>query len=124
MLGNGEEEMIRFLTFFAVVVGLVMYFYYTTRPRSVRGTGPKNLQRRPSKQALYDFNEFWIQVYDTDSADEALKIQVKFHDMNIQCFLYEQGKKDVYGNIPKHYGISVPRKSFEKAQSALAQINF
>ena len=122
MLGNGEEQMIRFLTFLAVVVGLVVYFYLTTRPRAIRETVPKNPPRRPAKQPLYDLNDFWIQVYDTDSADEARKIQVKFHDMSIQCFLYEQGKKDVYGNIPKHYGISVPRKSFEKAQSILAQI--
>ena len=121
MLGNGEEEMIRFVTFLAVVLGLVVYFYFSSRPHRIEERVPKPSSKRPSKGALFD--EFWVQVYDTDSIEEARKIQLKFHDMNIPCFLYEQGKKDVYGNLLKHYGISVPRKSSEKAQSVLAQIS-
>ena len=69
-----------------------------------------------------EVEDFWVQVYDTDSSDEARKIQARFNDLGIQCFLYEQGKKDVYGNALKHYGISVPRRAAEKAQSVLAQI--
>ena len=63
----------------------------------------------------------WSQVYDTDSAEEARQIQQKFQNQSIECLLYEQGKKDVYGNLLKRYGISVPRPSVEKAQALLCE---
>ncbi len=115
--------MIRFITFLVVMGGLMLYFYLTSRPRRFNVGAPpafKAKGKRPAKGPLFD--DFWIQVYDTDSAEEARKIQSRFHDMNIQCFLYEQGKKDVFGNRMKHYGISVPRRNSEKAQEILAQI--
>lgn len=117
-----ELEMIRFLTFLIVIAGLILYFYMTTRPRRREEAVFKNKPKRASAPKSSPFDDFWVQVYDTDSAEEARKIQAKFHDMNIQCFLYEQGKKDVYGNKLKHYGISVPRRNSEKAQEILAQI--
>lgn len=112
--------MIRLLTFLIVIAGLALYFYLTTRPRVHREPSLKHKIKRAPKGVLSD--DFWVQVYDTDSAEEARKIRHKFQDMNIQCFLYEQGKKDVYGNLLKHFGISVPRKTAERAQQILAQI--
>ena len=116
-----DETMIRFMTFVIVIVGLAVYFYVTSRPKE---QSKERVLKAKKKQApkVGSFDEFWVQVYDTDSTDEARKIQAKFRDMGIQCFLYEQGKKDVYGNVLKHYGISVPRVNSDKAQSILAEI--
>ena len=111
--------MVRFVTFLGVMATLVLYFYWTSRTRVYKEPDLRNKLKKQKHAALDDF---WVQVYDTDSIEEARKIQFKFQDMNIQCFIYEQGKKDVYGNALKHYGISVPRKASEKAQSVLAQI--
>lgn len=66
--------------------------------------------------------EIWTQVYDTDSLEDAKKIQRKFLDTEIPCLVYQQGKKDVYGDRLKHYGISVPREVMEKAQTLLTRI--
>lgn len=112
--------MIRFLTFLIVIGGLILYFQMTARPK--RSAEPALKAKKKGAPPGTRADEFWVQVYDTDSADEARKIQAKFHDLGIQCFLYEQGKKDVYGNVLKHYGISVPRQNSEKAQSILSQI--
>ena len=115
-----EDMLIRFSTFVIVIAGLAAYFYWSSRQD--RRWPPTVSVKKMRSQKRPEAEDFWLQVYDTDSAEEARKIQTRFHDLGIQCFLYEQGKKDVYGNVPKHYGISVPRKSSEKAQSVLAQI--
>ena len=106
-----------FTYLFIFLIGYLVVFYWRRRQIELPKEGSGKHKFRPKLE-----KGLWVQVYDTDSADEARKIQNKFHDMNIQCFLYEQGKKDVFGSLLKHYGISVPRKSFEKAQSVLAQI--
>jgi hypothetical protein len=114
-----DDAMIRFITFLVVIFGLGVYFYWTSRPRVFEPSLKAKRKRQPPAAAP---GEFWVQVYDTDSADEARRIQARFHDLGIQCFLYEQGRKDVYGNVMKHYGISVPRRVLEKAQSVLSEI--
>lgn len=114
--------MIRFLTFLFVIAGLAVYFYLSSRPQPPLDSAPGPKKKRAPKAAADE--EFWIQVYDTDSSDEARRIQAKFHDLGIQCFLYEQGKKDVFGNVLKHFGISVPRRLSDRAQSILAQFTF
>jgi len=120
ILNEGNSEMVRFLTFIIVVVGLAVYYYLTNRPKREFIPKPKQTKKISSGQNMLG-DDIWIQVYDTDSKEEAFKIQLKFKDLGIQCFLYEQGKKDVFGNIPKHYGISVPHQHAQKAQSILSE---
>ncbi len=114
--------MIRFVTFVLVLAVLILWFWLTWRPRRAMGAGgvsaPK-LTKRPSRKS--PSSEFWTQVYDTDSAEEARQIQEKFQSQGIECLLYEQGKKDVYGNLLKRYGVSVPRESVAKAQALLCE---
>lgn len=114
-----DETMTRLLIFLVVIAGLVMLYRFSSRPKVPR---EKNLKLKPiRKEKTGSKDDFWVQVYDTDSADEAKNIRLKFLDIGLQCFIYEQGKKDVYGNTPKHFGISVPRQHTAKAQSVLAE---
>ncbi len=111
--------MTRLLIFMVVIAGLVILYRFSSRPKRPKKITPKT--RPIKKESVKSGDDFWMQVYDTDSVDEAKNIRVKFMDIGIQCFIYEQGKKDVYGNALKHFGISVQRQHTAKAQSVLAE---
>lgn len=117
-----DDPMIRLVTFFIVlaIVGLLfLKSWKSAQPTSQAPSAPKP-KPRPKRSAASE--EFWMQVYDTDSVEDARKIQRKFFDSEIPCLVYQQGKKDVYGDRMKHYGISVPREAMEKAQNLLTRI--
>ena len=64
----------------------------------------------------------WVQVYDTDSFDEIKSLQAHLEEEEIECFIYEQGRKDIYGNQLKGYGIAVPRTSVGLAQRIIGRM--
>lgn len=114
--------MVRLVTFFIVlaIVGLLfLKSWKSAQPASQAPAAPKS---KPRTKRSVASEEFWMQVYDTDSMEDAKKIQRKFFDSEIPCLVYQQGKKDVYGDRMKHYGVSVPREVTEKAQNLLAKI--
>lgn len=118
-----EDPMVRLVTFFVVLAIIALLFLKSWKtaqpaaPAAAAASKPKPRAKRPAVP-----EEFWTQVYDTDSAEEARKIQRKFFDSEIPCLVYQQGKKDVYGDKLKHYGISVPKEVMEKAQNLLTKI--
>jgi hypothetical protein len=117
--------MFRLVTFFIVltVVGLLfLKSWKSAQPQSQAPSTPKQPAPRPRAKRTSPPDEIWMQVYDTDSLEEAKKIQRKFFDSEIPSLVYQQGKKDVYGDRMKHFGISVPREVMEKAQNLLAKI--
>lgn len=119
-----EDPMVRLATFFIVmtIIGLLfLKSWKSTRPAAQVPAAQINKPKpRPKRTAVSE--EFWMQVYDTDSMEDAKKIQRKFFDSEIPCLVYQQGKKDVYGDKMKHFGVSVPREVTEKAQNLLAKI--
>ena len=64
----------------------------------------------------------WVQVYDTDSLDEIKSLQARLEEEEIECFMYEQGRKDIHGNQLKGYGIVVPRTSVPLAQKVISRM--
>lgn len=115
--------MVRLLVFFAVMtlVGVLFFkSWKSVRPASQMPLSMPKPKSRPKR--MVQSEEFWMQVYDTDSMEDAKKIQRKFFDSEIPCLVYQQGKKDVYGDRMKHFGVSVPREVAEKAQNLLAKI--
>lgn len=64
----------------------------------------------------------WVQVYDTDSFDEIKSLQAHLEEEEIECFIYEQGRKDIHGNQLKGYGIAVPRTSVGIAQRIIGRM--
>ena len=65
--------------------------------------------------------EIWVQVYDTDSLEETQALQARLQEEELECFIYEQGRKDVHGNMLKGFGIAVPRTSVSLAQKVIAR---
>ena len=64
----------------------------------------------------------WVQVYDTDSVDDAKRILARLEEEELECILYEQGRKDVHGNALKGFGIAVPRSLVSRAQNLLSRM--
>lgn len=64
----------------------------------------------------------WVQVYDTDSFDEIKSLQAHLEEEEIECFIYEQGRKDIHGNQLKGYGIAVPKTSVGLAQRIIGRM--
>lgn len=114
--------MVRLATFFIVLVVVGLLFFKSWKSAQPASQAPPAPKAKPRPKRSSVLEEFWMQVYDTDSLDDAKKIQRKFFDSEIPCLVYQQGKKDVYGDRMKHYGISVPREVMEKAQNLLARI--
>lgn len=66
--------------------------------------------------------EPWIQVYETASGDDAHLIQARLQEAEVDCLVYEQGKKDIYGNSLKGIGIIVPKSAVPLAQKIISQM--
>lgn len=64
----------------------------------------------------------WIQVYDTDSMEDAKRIEARLEEEELDCILYEQGRKDIHGNAMKGFGIAVSRTSVSRAQNVISRM--
>ena len=80
-------------------------------PRPSRGFRPK---RNPA--------DTWVQVYETASMDEGRLLQARLQEEEVECVLYEQGKKDIHGNALKGIGIAVPRTEMPHAQRIISRM--
>lgn len=119
--------MVRLMIFFIVLAAVGYLLFRSWRSAQPRTSQPASApkpqsQSKPRAKKSAVPEEIWAQVYDTDSLEDAKKIQRKFFDAEIPCLVYQQGKKDVYGDRMKHFGISVPREVLEKAQHLLTRI--
>ena len=66
--------------------------------------------------------EVWTQVYETAEPDEARMLQARLQEEEIECVLYEQGKKDIHGHPLKGIGIAVPKSSVSHAQRIISRM--
>ncbi len=66
--------------------------------------------------------EMWVQVYETASLEEARVFQARIQEEEIDCILYEQGKKDIHGNSSKGIGIAVPKTAVPHAQGIISRM--
>lgn len=120
-----DNPMVRLVIFFIVLAAVGLLFLKSLKsanPQTRQLSAPKAALKPRVKKTAGPSDEIWTQVYDTDSLEDAKKVQRKYFDSEIPCLVYQQGKKDVYGDRMKHYGISVPREMMEKAQNLLAKI--
>jgi len=105
-----------YLLIFSVIFFLIRKF--SSKSKTDKTESVKLPIRRFGKKT----REMWVQVYDTDSLDEAEAIQVRLEEEDLNCFIYEQGRKDVHGNPLKGFGITVPRSSVARAQNIIARM--
>lgn len=66
--------------------------------------------------------EPWVQVYETSSTEDAHLIQARLQEEEVECLIYEQGKKDIHGNPLKGIGIAVPKSSVPLAQKVISRM--
>ena len=64
----------------------------------------------------------WVQVYETAYWEEAQQIQSRLEEEGIECILYEQGKKDIHGNMLRGIGVAVPKPTVSFAQKIISRI--
>lgn len=112
--------MIKFLVYL-LVVGACLYFLswwgrrqHAVEAAPVKGPKPFRAKRNPG--------EIWVQVYETASADEGRMLQARLQEDELECVLYEQGRKDIHGNPLKGIGIAVPKTLASHAQRIISRI--
>lgn len=109
---------------YGILLGIVGYALFLLR-RVMRGeftstnkpTPKANLRFRPR-----NVREPWVQVYETASTDDAHLIQARLQEEEVECLIYEQGKRDIQGNPLKGIGIVVPKSSLPLAQKIISRM--
>lgn len=99
------------------LLGLLGYIFWVWRRQNgfsfPQGGEPKKLPFRGKLNP----REMWIQIYETASVDEARMLQARLQEEEMECVVYEQGKKDIHGNISKGIGVAVPKTLINRAQT-------
>ncbi|MDP3919619.1 MAG: hypothetical protein Q8R76_02285 [Candidatus Omnitrophota bacterium] len=67
--------------------------------------------------------EMWVQVYETATVDEARVLQARLQEEEVECIVYEQGKKDIHGNEPMGVGLAVPKSALRQAQGIITRMS-
>jgi len=114
----------RMLIYF-LLFGSILYLLWAwgrgqhTAPSSEPGASSKPKYRFRSKKSP---GEAWVQVYETASMQEARMLQARLQEEEVECILYEQGKKDIHGNLLKGIGVAVPKTAVPHAQSIISRM--
>lgn len=49
-------------------------------------------------------------------------MQARLQEDEVECILYEQGKKDIHGNLLKGIGIAVPKTQTPHSQRVISRM--
>lgn len=121
--------MTRFLIYL-MLLGMVLYaLSMWGRRRELDGGSPdlltgNNSNPKPNRWFRSKRNpmETWMQVYETASLQEARSLQARIQEEEIECIVYEQGKKDIHGNVLTGIGIAVPKTAAPQAQRIISRM--
>lgn len=109
---------------YGILLGIIGYAIFLWKragekvfpqPASPAQKASQRYRSRPSREP-------WAQVYETASMDEAHMIQARFQEEEVDCVLYEQGKKDLQGQSLKGIGVAVPKSSLPLAQKIISRM--
>ncbi|OQA58300.1 MAG: hypothetical protein BWY42_00007 [Candidatus Omnitrophica bacterium ADurb.Bin277] len=103
-----------------IVLAIALVYFISQRERKISPSADESATN-PEKAVISGKNptEIWKQVYETASMEEARQVRDRLESEKIPCILYEQGKKDIHGNLLKGIGIAVPASATERAQSSI-----
>lgn len=107
---------------YGVLLGIVGYALLLWKKMA---SGETILPKIPKANQRYrprNTREPWVQVYETASSEDAYLIQARLQEAELECLVYEQGKKDIYGNSLKGIGIIVPKSAVPLAQKIISQM--
>lgn len=123
--------MIRLLTYL-LIFGTVLYFLSVWGKKSgpeteggplLTGTGKTPKPQKYKFKSKPAPNEVWVQVFETETFDEARRYQARIQEDDIACIIYEQGRKDIHGNDLPGIGIAVPKASKGFAQNIISRMS-
>lgn len=108
---------------YGILLGILGYAIFLWN-RVVRSEPPSPQPREKARQRYRARNarEPWVQVYETASSEDAQLIQARLQEEEVECLIYEQGKKDIYGNNLKGIGIAVPKSAVPLAQKVISRM--
>ncbi|MDD5670198.1 MAG: hypothetical protein PHN49_01010, partial [Candidatus Omnitrophica bacterium] len=76
--------------------GCILYLFWMWKEKQRFGSIPPDGSRPRRKfRPKLDPQEIWVQAYETASMQDARMIQVRLQEEEVECILYEQGKKDI-----------------------------
>ena len=108
---------------YGILLGVLGYALYLWKKVTPEGYSPARHTKKINQRFRTRNNrEPWIQVYETASGDDAYLIQARLQEAELDCLVYEQGKKDIYGNSLKGIGIIVPKSAVPLAQKIISQM--
>lgn len=105
-------------------IGVLLYFLSVWGREQRSGVSQKDTVVKPRRlfRAKRLPGEMWVQVYETADQEEAKLLQARLQEEEVDCFLYEQGKKDIHGNLLKGVGIAVPKSVAPHAQRIISRM--
>ena len=111
------------------IFGAVLYFLSIWGKKG-SPEGPTSLfANKSTKSMKHRFkqkpgpNEVWVQVFQTETLEDARRYQARIQEDDIACIIYEQGTKDIHGNEFEGIGIAVPKTSKGLAQTIVSRIS-
>ncbi len=108
---------------YGILLGIIGYaLILWQRVRRARPAPTKSHPKINQRYRVRDVREPWVQVYETASEEDARLIQARLQEEEVDCLLYEQGKKDIHGNSLKGIGIAVPKSSVPLAQKIISRM--
>lgn len=114
------------LLVYLLLFGLVLYFLsvWSRRQNPAAAPDAKEGGNRSWRwfRSKKNPREIWVQVYETASVEEARAHQARLQEEEVECLLYEQGRKDIHGNPLKGIGIAVPRTAAPHAQTIISRM--
>lgn len=113
------------LLVYLLLFGGVLYFLSVFGKPQRTGAGSSgDKSGKPNRRfrAKRSPNEVWMQVYETETMQEAKMLQARIQEEELECIVYEQGKKDIHGNQLKGVGVAVPKTSASQAQTIISRM--
>jgi hypothetical protein len=114
------------MTKFLIYLLLLGSVLYILSRWGQRGAFPSQESSQPKAPKWFkpkrNPREIWVQVYETASVEEARVLQARIQEEDMECVVYEQGKKDIHGNSLTGIGIAVPKTAMGMAQSIISRL--
>ncbi len=110
--------MMRYLFFPALLLAVV---YLVAALRRGHAGGPVAPRAKPKLHPSVTRGERWAQVFETARAEEAQALQAHLEENDVAVLVFEQGKKDIHGNVLSGIGLVVPRSKLARAQAIVVR---
>ncbi len=110
---------VRFLIYILIFAGTLYLLSWWGKRKMLYGERTEPSKPFRGFRSKMNPREIWVQVFETESADEGRMLQARLQEQEVECVLYEQGKKDIHGNPLKGIGVAVPKTAVPHAQGII-----